>query len=130
MVQVYHNNWSCCAIGILPRKSSTSGSVPDSTIQAIDRFFDLVDNGVEKLEYMLNRDKRIEEPTTKRPNRTPKQKVPKASTSTALARKSPFYIVEAISPTGTRFIVTDGGNARAECSTRELAEKLLNSLTP
>lgn len=110
--------------------------MPDSTLAAIDRFFDLVDSGVEKIDHVLNRGKRTEAlHRTRRAGHSAvldaKAVAPKAakkSTSTALACKVRFYIVESISAEGTLFVVTDGGNARAECSTREIAEKVLRAL--
>jgi hypothetical protein len=52
-----------------------------------------------------------------------------ASSSTALVRKSRFYIVEAITPSGvTEFVVTDGCNARTVCPSREFAEQILHAL--
>ncbi len=116
--------------------------MPDSTINAIDRLFDFVDSSVEKIDRVINRTKYTEEQHLARRAKgaeivtgTPKQKPTKkraalgaAATTTALARKPRFYIVESIVPSGTLYVVTDGGKARAECSTRELAEKLLHSL--
>jgi len=51
-----------------------------------------------------------------------------ASSTAALVRKPHFYIVEANTPSGTLFVVTDGGKARTECSSREFAEKILRAL--
>lgn len=126
-------------IAIRAYGSDTSGAVGDSTLSAIDRVFDLVDSGVDKIDRVLNRGKYTEEQhrvrRAKRPEvisapapKATKKKAAAAVSSSALARKPRFYIVESISPSGTLFVVTDGGSARAECSTRELAEKLLRSL--
>jgi hypothetical protein len=129
-------------IAIRAYGSATSGAVGDSTLSAIDRLFDFVDNGVEQIDRALNRGKYTEEQHRSRHAKRPKviaaQPAPKAPkkkaaaaptpTSSALVCKPRFYIVESISPSGTLFVVTDGGSARAECSTRELAEKLLRSL--
>lgn len=129
-------------IAIRAYGSDTSGAVADSTISAIDRVFDLVDSGVDKIDRVLNRGKYTDEQhrarRAKRPEviDAPAPKAPKkkaaasapAVSSSALARKPRFYIVESISLSGTLFVVTDGGSARAECSTRELAERLLRSL--
>jgi hypothetical protein len=121
--------------------------VPDSTdptINAIDRLFDFVDSGVDKIDRVLNRAKYTEElhharrakiidsspkqrQPGKQPAKQPAKKVAAPVSTTALARKSRYYIVESITPTGTLFIVTDGG-ARAECATRELAVKILHAL--
>lgn len=118
--------------------------MPDPTITAIDRFFDLVDNGVEKLDHVFNRGKRTEElHRARRAQRTEvldAKEVPKAgkrrtagaasppASAVTLIRKPQFYIVEAITPKGMLFVVTDGGSARTECSTREFAEKILKTL--
>lgn len=117
--------------------------MPDSTINAIDRLFDFVDSSVEKVDRVINRAKYTEEQHHARRAKgveviatAPKQKKPAKkiaslgppATAAALARKPRFYIVESIVPTGTMFVVTDGDKARAECSTRELAQKLLHAL--
>jgi len=122
--------------------------VSDSTTSAIDRVFDLVDSGVEKIDRVLNRGKYTEEQhRARRAKRSlvidtaasvkvAQDKVVKKdarsqpTTATAIAVRSKFRIVEAIAAeTGQAiFVVTDGGNARAECNTRELAEKLLRAL--
>ncbi len=112
--------------------------MPDSTINAIDRVFDFVDSGVDKIDRVLNRGKYTAEQHRVRRAKSPahaeikeatksKKPAPAAST-TALARKTRFYIVESISPSGTLFVVTDGGNARVECTTRELAVRILHTL--
>jgi hypothetical protein len=112
--------------------------VPDSTINTIDRLFDFVDSGVEKLDRVLNRGKytaeqhqarrakpseRVDVPTKPRSKRLAQ---PPATTSAH--HKPPLYIVEAISPSGTLYVVTDGGSARVECSSREMAQKILHAL--
>jgi hypothetical protein len=114
--------------------------VADPTINAIDRFFDLVDGGVEKIDHVLNRGQRTEGLQHKRRARREiidaqaaeviKGDAPakEPSTPSALVRKAHFYIVESITPAGTLFVVTDGGSARTECSTREFAEKILRAL--
>jgi hypothetical protein len=114
--------------------------VTDPTINAIDRFFDLVDGGVEKIDHALNRGQRTEgQQRTRRQKRevidaesaeVSKKAAPATgvATATTLARKAHFYIVESITPSGTIFVVTDGGNARTECSSREFAEKILRAL--
>lgn len=114
--------------------------MPDSTLETIDRFFDLVDNGVEKIDQVLNRGERtVKQQRVRRSRRefidAEVAEVPKGSRATkvtpttlALVRAPRFYIVESITPTGTLFVVTDGGNARTECSTREFAEKILRAL--
>lgn len=120
--------------------------MPDPTINAIDRLFDLVDRGVDHVDRVLNRNKYTQENAEKVRTRrkraeaidaesVTKQGVQKtspkaapAAASSALARKPHFYIVESITPSGTLFVVTDGGNARTECSTREFAEKILRAL--
>lgn len=127
-------------IAIRAYGSATSGAVTDPTINAIDRFFDLVDGGVEKIDHALNRGKSTEgQHRSRRQKREvidassaevkgdapAKDQAPSAS---ALVRRPRFYVVESITPSGTIFVVTDGGNARTECSSREFAEKILRAL--
>ena len=113
--------------------------MPDSTREAIDRFFDVIDRGVDNLDHAINRGKQVEEKhnarRTKRPEVIeaeatvkPAKAAKKSSSTTALARKPTFRIVEAITPTGTLYVVTDGGNARTECSSRAFAEQVLRAL--
>lgn len=122
-------------IAIRAYGSDTSGAVADPTLKAIDRFFDAFDNGVETADRLLNRAKQSEELSrgSKRAVRevidVDAQPKPAAKTpATAIERKPRYYIVESISSAGTLFVVTDGGNARAECTTRELAEKILRAM--
>lgn len=128
------------------RGSIISGEVPDGTLQAIDRLFDLVDQGVEHVDRILNRGKQTAERHLARkrdradivkasPARTPRSSKPGArklgapASMTALARKPQFYIVEAVTPAGvTEYVVTDGGNARAACPSRTVAEQILQAL--
>jgi len=122
--------------------------VPDPTLSAIDRCFDFVDNAVTALKHAFHRGERIgaehgdtrskvtERAAPPRRAKLPaaadcavasKSKKAPATVSTVLANTH-FYIVESITPTGTVFVVTDGGVARTECSTREFAERLLQAL--
>jgi hypothetical protein len=115
--------------------------VPDGTLEAIDRIFDLVDHGVDHVERVLHRGKQTAErhrarklPRSKAPAPTPSKpsKPPTAGAVTStmvLSRKSRFYIVEAITSSGvTEFVVTDGGNARTACPSRAFAEQILRAL--
>lgn len=125
-------------IAICPRGSATYDAVPDSTTAAIDRLFDLVDSGVDHLDRVLNRGKQTADQhrsrRAKRPEiidaeATPKATSKKAEATTSVVKKPRFYIVESIATSGeTRFVVTDGGNARTECGSREFAEKILRAL--
>lgn len=124
-------------IAICRHGSVTSGSVPDSTTIAIDRLFDFVDSGVEKLDRVLNRGKATGElHRARRASRGKRAAAidtspvePVKSNSTALALKPHFYIVESVGPSGEiNFVVTDGRDARTTCSTREFAEKVLRAL--
>ena len=100
--------------------------------------FDLVDKGVDAADRVLNRGKQVADDHRARRSKrevidteatpTPK-KDGAAKATTAIAKKPHFYIVEAVGEAGTtHFVVTDGGNARAECTSRELAEKILRAL--
>lgn len=109
----------------------------DSTTSTIDRVFDLVDSVVDKADRALNRTKHTEEQhRIRRANRAEVDTAPSvkvkdaAAASTALATRPRFYIVEAIAEESgaTIFVVTDGAHARAECTTRELAQKILRML--
>lgn len=113
--------------------------MPDETLVAIDRLFDLVDYGVDHVERVLNRGRQTAERHLARKQRRVearaststrrKSNAASAASSTALARKPRFYIVEAITPSGvTEFVVTDGNNARTTCPSREFAEKVLRAL--
>jgi hypothetical protein len=121
--------------------------VADPTINAIDKFFDFLDKGVDAADRVLNRGKHLEEQQTERRKRRQVHEVieatsvekpvkktaspgPVAATSTAIARKPHFYIKESVDPRSgaTIYVVTDGRNARTECSTREFATKILRAL--
>jgi hypothetical protein len=113
--------------------------VADETLAAIDRVFDFLDRGADAADRVFNRGQRLADDHKSRrtpPKRevieaeaTPKKKQP-TSKSTAVVHKPRFYIVEAADPkTGaTIFVVTDGGNARTECSTRDFALRILAAL--
>jgi hypothetical protein len=99
--------------------------------RGIDRVFDLVDSVVDKADRVLNRAKYTEDThkirhASKKVIGTEEVKAsPLPSTATAIVTRQ-FRIIEAVdSESGiTIFVVTNGGQ-RAECSTRELAEKIL-----
>lgn len=123
--------------GIRTYRSAKAGWVPDSTSRAIDRLFDFVDNGVEAVDRVLNRHKYTEEQHKDRRNKqrrevidaNPADKSKAKSSGTAVAKKPHFYILESTDKSGaTIFVVTDGGSARAECTTRELAAQILRAL--
>lgn len=122
----------------------------DPTLSAIDRFFDFIDKGVDAADKVLNRGKHTAdqqkarrakrevidtapvEKTAKKPASAP---AASASTSTAVVKtaavKKPyFYILETVDPKSgdTLYVVTDGGNARTVCSTREFAAQVLRAL--
>lgn len=111
----------------------------DSTTTAIDRLFDLVDGGVERLDQVLNRGKQTEEKHRARHTKKPPEVIDAASTvktapssppstSTALATRR-FRIVESTMPeTGVMIYVVTNGVQRAECTTRDLAEKIMRGL--
>jgi hypothetical protein len=125
-------------------ESAKGDAVPDSTTRAIDRFFDGFDNAIDTASRVLNRGKqteeKLQEQRTKRrvidtPASSPKDKPKTAAKAAATAavpavKKPHFYIVEAAHPkTGeTIYVVTDGGNARTECATREFANQILKAL--
>lgn len=114
--------------------------VADSNTNSIDRVFDLIDDTVDKVDRVLNRSKYTEDQhrtrrakagRQERLDTSPTVKVAKPappSTSTAIAARQ-FRIVEAIAAeTGTTIFVVTNGTVRAECSTRDLAEKILRGL--
>ena len=122
-------------------------AVADETIQAIDRFFDTLDNGVAAVDRVLNRSSQttdraaatVDQHKARRskrevieaeatPKTAPTSKV--SAEKTAVVRKPHFYIVEAPDPKSghTIFVVTDGGAARTECATREFATQILLAL--
>lgn len=110
----------------------------DPTINSIDRFFDLLDAGVEKVDHVLNRGKRTEEQQRARRRgrevidakvvESPRARSAVSRPALVLAKAPKFYIVESITAAGTLFVVTDGGNARTECTTRAFAEEILRAL--
>lgn len=117
--------------------------MPDETTAAIDRIFDFIDKGVDVADRTFNRGKQtadqhkarrakrevIDAEATQTPKKDTAKTAPK-SASTAVVRKPHFYIVEAADPKSgaTIFVVTDGGSARTECSTRDFANKILSAL--
>ena len=112
--------------------------MPDETTRAINRLFDVIDSGVDAAHRVLHRNSQTEEKLQSKRRRevidaaadpVVKPKAKEAS-STAVAKKLHFYIVESIDPKSgsTLFVVTDGGNARTECSTREFAAQILRAL--
>ena len=110
-------------------------SLPDSTTSAIDRVFDLVDSVVDKTDRVLNRAKYTEEHLRARRSKRSEVASPSAkvvretpSSSGAIATRR-FRIVEAIAAeSGSTIFVVTNGTVRAECTTRELAEKILRGL--
>lgn len=113
-------------------------SLPDSTTSAIDRVFDLVDSFADKADRVLNRAKHTEAQHRARraqrgevaaapgTARVVREKSPSSSTAIAPRR---FRIVEAIAAeSGNTIFVVTNGTVRAECTTRELAEKILHGL--
>jgi hypothetical protein len=116
--------------------------VADETIQAIDRVFDLIDKGVDAADRVLNRGKQ----SADRGSRTLDQHKPRRAKpavidaeatlktepvkTTAVVRKPHFHIVETTDPKSgsALFVVTDGGAARTECTTREFANQILRAL--
>ena len=136
-------------IAICTYRSAKAGSVPDETISAIDRIFDFIDSGVDAADRMLHRGKLTDEKlqqtargvkrrevidaaaTTPKPAATKPAATKPTATNTAVVAKRPhFYIVESVDPRSgsTLFVVTDGGNARTECATREFAATILRAL--
>ena len=104
----------------------------DSTTSAIDRVFDLVDSVVDKADHVLNRSKYTEE--QHRARRAKRAEVidtapsVKVSSSTTLAVRQ-WKIIEALdAQSGAAIFVVTNGRERAECSTRELADKLVRML--
>ena len=114
--------------------------VPDETTRAIDRFFDVVDDGVDKVARVLNRAQRTEEQIRADTKRRViidaevkgrrKASASSPSPSTTVAARPRYRIVESIDPKSgnTIFVVTDGNGARTECATREFATQILKAL--
>ena len=110
----------------------------DDTIRAIDRFFDAVDDRVDKFARVVNRTQRTEEQIRAETKRrvvidaeaTERKKASASSSSTSVAARPRYRIVESIDPKSgnTIFVVTDGHGARTECATREFAEQILKAL--
>ena len=112
--------------------------VPDETLNAINRIFDVIDSGVDAAHQVLHRgaqteaklqSKRRAEIIDAEHVERPKTKAKEGARPVAVAKRPHYYIVEAVSPSGhTIFVVTDGGNARTECPTREFANQILRAL--
>lgn len=111
--------------------------MPDETTRAIDRLFDVIDNGVDAAHRVLNRSSQATENLQPKRRReiieaehSEKKKPAKPSAPTAVAKKPHFYIVESVDPKSghTIFVVTDGRAARTECGTREFAAQILKAL--
>ena len=114
--------------------------MPDDTTRAIDRFFDIIDNGVDTAQRLFNRSSQAEDKLQPKQRRREvieaehaEKKTTKPASTTApvaVAKKPHFYIVEAVDPKSghTIFVVTDGGSARTECGTREFAAQILKAL--
>lgn len=104
--------------------------MPDPIISAIDRLFDLVDNGVEKVDHFVNRVKRTDDLHHKRvAERAPKAAAKAASTETSVARRPGFRLIEATdAQTGQTIFVVTNGTVKAECIKREDALELLRRL--
>lgn len=112
----------------------------DPTTRSIDRIFDFIDNAVDGADRILNRSKYTEEQLQEHAQErrrkrqvidaVPEKPAKPSPTAVAVARKAHFYIVEAVDPKSgqTIFVVTDGGNARTECATREFATQILRAL--
>lgn len=127
-------------IAIGTYRSAKAGSVPDETTSAIDRIFDFIDSGVDAADRVLNRSKRTEEKLQQKARGKRREVIdaaaaspkPKTTTTaaTAVVARPHFYIVESVDPRSgnTIFVVTDGGNARTECATREFAAQILRAL--
>ena len=120
----------------------------DPITQAIDRVYDIVDGGIDKIDHAFKRAKSLGDKyggkrdgqSPKRDGRLPKKsvvidtsatvKVTKKDPSAAAANPSRrFRVVEAIdAQSGETLFVVTNGNVRAECTTRELAERILHML--
>jgi len=109
---------------------------PDPIIDAIDRAFDAADKTLGALDRVLNRSDNLNQKLRARGksiDTAPSVKVKKPSASpsrsTAIVAKPRFRIVEAIATeTGKPIFVVTNGTVSAECTTRELAEKILRGL--
>jgi hypothetical protein len=111
---------------------------PDPIINAIDRAFEAADKTLGALDRVLNRSEHLNQKLRARGksiDTSPSVKVKKSSSppsrSTTLATKPKpqFRIVEAIATeTGKPIFVVTNGTVSAECTTRELAEKILRGL--
>jgi hypothetical protein len=100
--------------------------VADADMSAIDRFFDRVDNVIDTADRGLDSIKRLHK--TKPEAAKADVRVDEISNSTAVAiRRYRIQEVTDAQSGAVIWIVTDG-TSRAECNTRELAEKLVRML--
>jgi exosome complex RNA-binding protein Rrp4 len=104
-------------------------AVTDPSTSAIDRVYDLVDSALDGVDRVLNSAKYEEQHQVRRANAKKVETIDTApATSTALATRR-FRIIEAIAAeSGITIFVVTNGSVRAECTTRELAEKILRGL--
>ena len=104
-------------------------TVADSLLDGIDRFFDRLDNGIDGVHRVVNRHK-IAEGKIKAVPTTEPSPAAAAQGRKHLALVSSFHIMEvADAVTGeASFIVTDGRDAKCECTSREMAERILRAL--
>jgi hypothetical protein len=101
-------------------------SVPDSTTNAINSFYDLFDKVADGADRVLNHGKRTAQSSARRSKAIDTAPSVKVGKKTAAKR---FRIIEAIAAeTGSTIFVVTNGTVRAECTTRELAEKILRGL--
>lgn len=102
----------------------------DSTTAKIDKFFDALDSGIDNFGKVLGR---VEKSTTKSVNGQRAEAIdahasevgrgdPTAGTALAVSR---FKIIEATdAETGMPVFIVTNGAVKAECSSREMAEKV------
>ena len=119
--------------------------VADETTRSIDRFFDAVDGGIDKVARVLNRTQNTEEQIREKygKRRTiidaetssakPKTKATTAKTATTTAvvavPRPRFRILESVDPrSGNMIYVVTDGCSRTECASREFAQQILHSL--
>lgn len=100
----------------------------DSTTAEIDRFYDFVDGVVDKAAHFFRRMGNTEAKV--QAAHEEKRRVDRIAAGAPARSRVAWRIDEFIDGvTGKMiYVVTDGGNAKAECTTKELAMQLLRAL--
>ncbi len=92
----------------------------------IDRIFDRIDNGIDAVDRVVNRHKHAEDKILETKSPSPKA----VSSKKQLATVSRFRVEEVMDATTGEmvFVVTDGQGTSCDCTSREIADRILQAL--